>query len=97
MRPHAKNDLCFRRSPKLSFPEWTRYLDEIATAKKLDVNEIKVKLVECGTPGTTGATVSGALHLNLFYFFLGMFPIFIQIFDYENMKKSETIHGFLFI
>merc|ERR1712211_163900 len=45
-----------RRSPKLSFPEWTRYLDEIATAKKLDVNEIKVKLVECGTPGTTGAT-----------------------------------------
>merc|ERR1719192_183424 len=45
-----------KRSPKLSFPEWTRYLDEIATAKKLDVNEIKVKLVECGTPGTTGAT-----------------------------------------
>ena len=63
--------LCFRRSPKLSFPEWTRYLDEIATAKKLDVNEIKVKLVECGTPGTTGATVSGALHLNLFYLFSG--------------------------
>ena len=71
LRPHAKNDLCFRRSPKLSFPEWTRYLDEIATAKKLDVNEIKVKLVECGTPGTTGATVSGVSHLNLFYLFSG--------------------------
>ena len=63
--------LCFRRSPKLSFPEWTRYLDEIATAKKLDVNEIKVKLVECGTPGTTGATVSGVSYLNLFYLFSG--------------------------
>ena len=46
-----------RRSPKLSFPEWSKYLEEIATAKKLDVNEIKGKLAECGAPGTTGATV----------------------------------------
>ena len=46
-----------RRSPKLSFTEWTKYVDEIATAKKLDANEIKGKLAECGAPGTTGATV----------------------------------------
>ena len=54
-----------RRSPKLSFPEWSKYLEEIATAKKLDVNEIKGKLAECGAPGTTGATVEQDFH---FYF-----------------------------
>ena len=32
-------------------------MDEIAAAKKLDANEIKGKLAECGAPGTTGATV----------------------------------------
>merc|ERR1719500_459023 len=45
-----------KRSPKLSFTEWTKYVDEITTSKKLDANEIKGKLAECGAPGTTGAT-----------------------------------------
>ena len=33
-------------------------MDEITTSKKLDANEIKGKLAECGAPGTTGATVA---------------------------------------
>jgi len=44
------------KNPKLSFIDWTKYLDEIAGAKKLDVKDIKGKLVACGAPGTTGAT-----------------------------------------
>jgi len=47
----------FRNSPKLSFVEWNKYLDEIAGTKKVDVNEVKGKLVECGKPGLSGTTV----------------------------------------
>lgn len=45
-----------KKSPKLSFSDWNKYLDEIATSKKLDGNSLKGKLVECGKPGFTGAT-----------------------------------------
>jgi len=45
-----------KKAPRLSFPAWCKYLDEIATAKKMDVNTIKNKLVECGAPGITGGT-----------------------------------------
>ena len=90
-----------RRSPKLSFPEWSKYLEEIATAKKLDVNEIKVKLVECGTPGTTGATVSRVSHLNLFFLFYWYVSHFFPDLRLKpNIKikiKSEIIHGFSLI
>ena len=46
-----------RRSPKLSFTDWTLYLDEIAATKKLEGGKMKEKLAACGAPGTTGATV----------------------------------------
>ena len=55
---HGSNQTIFRKAPRLSFPAWCKYLDEIATAKKMDVNTIKNKLVECGAPGITGGTVS---------------------------------------
>jgi len=45
-----------KKSPKLSFVDWSKYLDEIAVTKKKNVSEIMTKLVDCGTPGTTGAT-----------------------------------------
>ena len=41
----------------MSFVDWNKYLDEIASNKKMDVNEIKTKLVDCGQPGFTGETV----------------------------------------
>ena len=47
----------FRNGPKLSFNDWNKYLNEIASNKKVDVNTIKTKLVECGEPGFTGETV----------------------------------------
>jgi len=45
-----------KNSPKLSFSDWNKYLDEIAKSKKVDSNALKGKLVECGKPGFTGAT-----------------------------------------
>jgi len=45
-----------KKSPKLTFTDWNKYLDEIATSKKQDSNALKGKLVECGKPGFTGAT-----------------------------------------
>ena len=48
----------------MSFQDWNKYLDEIATSKKLDVNSVKTKLVDCGEPGFTGETVSLRQHQN---------------------------------
>merc|ERR1712228_77601 len=45
-----------KRAPKLSFPAWCQYLEEISTTKKRNVNAIKNKLIECGPPGITGGT-----------------------------------------
>ena len=50
-----------RKSPKLSFVEWNKYLDEISDNKKMDLNCVKAKLIECGEPGFTGGTVK-AVH-----------------------------------
>ena len=47
-----------RNTQKLSFSDWRKYLDEIASTKKMESNAIKAKLVDCGKPGTAGATVS---------------------------------------
>merc|ERR1712018_452512 len=47
-----------KNSPKLSFADWNKYLDEISNTKKVDANEIKGKLVSCGKPGLSGTTVS---------------------------------------
>ena len=38
----------------MSFSDWCKYLEEIAKTKKMNVNTIKSKLVECGEPGNTG-------------------------------------------
>merc|ERR1719356_665508 len=45
-----------KTTPKLSFADWNKYLEEISSTKKVDVNSIKMKLVECGEPGVSGAT-----------------------------------------
>merc|ERR1712198_321964 len=42
--------------PRLSFPAWCKYLNEISNSKKMDVNMIKHKLINCGVPGVTDTT-----------------------------------------
>jgi len=60
-----------KNAPKLSFKEWNKYLNEIAGNKKVDVNTIKTKLVDCGDPGFTGETVynSYSFYMHLFIYF----------------------------
>jgi hypothetical protein len=45
-----------KNSPKLSFLDWNKYLDEIVKTKSIDGNEMKSKLVSCEKPGFTGTT-----------------------------------------
>ena len=57
------NNNCFlsRGAPRLSFPAWCKYLAELAAAKKMEVNIVKIKLINCGPPGVTDATVTAFL------------------------------------
>ncbi len=47
-----------KNSPKLSFSDWNKYLDEIAKTKNLDGNQIRGQLLECGKPGFSRTTVN---------------------------------------
>ena len=51
-----------RGAPRLSFPAWCKYLAELAAAKKMEVNIIKIKLINCGPPGVTDGTVTPDLN-----------------------------------
>nr|XP_053643573.1 tubulin polymerization-promoting protein homolog [Cherax quadricarinatus] len=44
------------KTKKIAFPDFEKYLDEIAKSKKLEAKDIKTKLKECGAPGTSGTT-----------------------------------------
>lgn len=46
------------RQLKLTLTDYQKFLDELAKAKKVDVAEIKEKMINCGPPGTTGTTVA---------------------------------------
>ena len=50
--------LIFRGVARLSFPAWCRYLNEISNSKKVEVNMIKHKLIDCGPPGVSDTTVN---------------------------------------
>jgi len=43
---------------KLTLTDYQKFLDELAKAKKVDVAEIKEKMINCGPPGTTGTTAT---------------------------------------
>merc|ERR1711892_1055090 len=45
-----------KSSTKLSYPAWSKYIEELAASKNTEVDQIKDKLVNCGPPGTNGAT-----------------------------------------
>lgn len=46
------------RSLKLGFADYQKFLDDLAKTKKMEVSEIRDKLVNCGPPATTGTTVT---------------------------------------
>ena len=55
-----------RSSTKLTYPAWSKYIEELAASKNTEVDQIKDKLANCGPPGTNGATVSSILKNSTF-------------------------------
>ena len=53
------------RSKKLNYKDYQKFLESLATAKKMEVNDIKKKLHAAGPPGTTTKTVCQNLVFNL--------------------------------
>lgn len=45
------------KSMKLSLADYSKFLDDLATAKKIDVAEIKEKMSNCGAPGVAQLNV----------------------------------------
>ncbi|XP_062543602.1 tubulin polymerization-promoting protein homolog isoform X1 [Armigeres subalbatus] len=44
------------KSMKLTFEDYNKFLDDLAKTKKVDLNEIKGKMANCGAPGIHNAT-----------------------------------------
>merc|ERR1719318_1881923 len=47
-----------KKAPKLNFVDWCKFVDEVAKAKKMNINTIQFKLIECGEPGNTGTKIA---------------------------------------
>jgi len=45
-----------KNSPKLSFVDWNKYLDEVSKTKSFNANEVRNELINCGKPGFSRAT-----------------------------------------
>jgi len=82
-------DIAFRKvskkAQKVNFGDWVRYLDNLASAKNCNVNDIKNKLVECEGPASTGPTKSAVAQAK---------NLSVQSrSDKSNGKKTRTIKG----
>merc|ERR1712013_2427 len=53
-----------KKAPKLNFMDWCKFLEEVAKTKKMNVNIIKVKLLDCSKPGNTGTKIAKSAALN---------------------------------
>ena len=45
------------RSKTIDFETFKKYVEDLATSKQMDPEEIYKKLISCGPPGTAGTTV----------------------------------------
>lgn len=43
---------------RLSLSEYNKFIDELAATKKLNADDLRKSLAECGAPGTHSAAVS---------------------------------------
>lgn len=53
------------KSQKVSFADYEKFLEDIATTKKVDLAEIKGKMTSCGAPGVQRHSVSGKAAANV--------------------------------
>lgn len=62
---------------KLAIGEYTKFLEELAAAKKIEVAEIKTKLSSCGAPGVAQLNVILANLIFIFLLLIMSFVLFI--------------------
>ncbi|XP_055909946.1 tubulin polymerization-promoting protein homolog isoform X3 [Eupeodes corollae] len=48
------------KAMKISYDDYNKFLDDLAKAKKVDLDEIKKKLAECGAPGVSQVSAGKA-------------------------------------
>ena len=46
------------KSLKVGYGDYLKFLEDLATTRKVDLNEIKTKLASCGAPGVAQVSVS---------------------------------------
>lgn len=68
------------RSLKLGLADYQKFLEELAKAKKVDLTEIREKMIQCGPPATTGTTVSF-----IFFSKIEIKLYFCQLYLYYNL------------
>ncbi|KAF0296895.1 TPPP family protein [Amphibalanus amphitrite] len=44
------------KQKKINFADFNKFLEDLTSTKKIDLEEFKQKLTDCGDPGTSGAT-----------------------------------------
>uniref|UniRef100_A0A1B6C674 TPPP family protein n=1 Tax=Clastoptera arizonana TaxID=38151 RepID=A0A1B6C674_9HEMI len=51
--------ICFNKlkSKTIPYKDFEKYVEDLANSKKISPDELKLKLQECGEPGTTATTV----------------------------------------
>lgn len=52
------------RSKTINFANFVKFVEDLANQKKIDPQELKDKLANCGLPGTANTTVIAYLPIN---------------------------------
>lgn len=58
------------KSMKLSFLDYSKFLEDLAKTKKVELDEIKSKMANCGAPGIHNATVGSIVTFDRKFFVL---------------------------
>lgn len=59
MRAWFNSNNFFYRSKTINYDSFIKFVEDLASQKKLDPKDLKDKLTNCGLPGTANTTVSG--------------------------------------
>lgn len=54
------------QTPKLTYTNFNKFLRDLATAKAIDLNELKNKMASCGVPGALKPTIVRQFKSNIF-------------------------------
>lgn len=72
---------------KLSFEDYNKFLEDLAKTKKIELDEIKGKLANCGAPGIHNATVWVTTETAIVSFLTAFFLYF------SPEKRQKRWHG----